>query len=57
VVGLRNQQKVIKFNLDGLKSAEIKDKYRAAISEKVPSINTEMNESGTVESMWGEKKT
>jgi hypothetical protein len=56
VVGLRNQQKVIKFNLDGLKSAEIKNKYRAAISEKVPSINTEMNESGTVESMW-EKKT
>jgi hypothetical protein len=51
VVRGKNQQKVIKFNLDGLNSTEIREKYRVAISEKVPSINTEMNESGTVESM------
>jgi hypothetical protein len=48
VVGGKNQQKVIKFNLDGLKSTKIRKKCGAAISERVPSINMEMNESGTV---------
>jgi hypothetical protein len=56
VVGGKNQQKVVKFNLDGLKSTQIRKKCRAAISEKFPSINVEINESGMVESMWKKLK-